>query len=91
MNVLVPLSPFVQYTVQSDNVHAVFSPETAAHLNTAFGELNKDGIVPQINSGFRTWGDQDRMRGGTSGSNPAAMFSWAGGPLKSRSDLRRAG
>jgi hypothetical protein len=82
-NALVPLSPFVQYTVQSDNVHAVFSPETADHLNAAFGELNKDGIVPQITSGFRTDADQTRMQNGGSGSNPAAQFSWhqAGGAV----------
>lgn len=34
------------------------------------------GIVPQINSAFRTFGDQERMRNGASGKNPAAMFSW---------------
>ncbi|WP_263357974.1 M15 family metallopeptidase [Acidicapsa ligni] len=61
----------------------MFSPETATHLNAAFGELNQDGIVPQINSGFRTDSDQTRMQNGGSGSNPAAMFSWhqAGGAV----------
>jgi hypothetical protein len=75
-NALVPLSPFVNYTVKDDSVHAVFSPETATHLNAAFGELNKDGIVPQITSGFRTFDEQAGMRHGGSGTNPAAMFSW---------------
>jgi len=75
-NALVPLSPFVNYTVQSDRVNAVFTPDTAAHLNAAFSELNKDGIVPQINSAFRTDADQTRMQNGGSGSNPAAKMSW---------------
>ncbi len=82
-NALVPLSPFVQYTTESDRVNAVFSPETATHLNAAFSELNKDGIVPQITSAFRTDADQTRMQNGGSGSNPAARFSWhqAGGAV----------
>jgi len=80
---LVPLSSTLQYTVKSDDVHAVFAPETATHLNAAFRELNKDGIVPEITSGFRTFGEQASMRHGGSGKNPAAFWSWqeAGGAV----------
>jgi hypothetical protein len=78
---LVSLSSDVHYTVanagpNSPEVHPVFAPETADHLNAAFAELNKDGIVPQINSAFRTPDDQTHMQNGGSGSNPAAKVSW---------------
>jgi hypothetical protein len=78
---LVPLSKDVNYTVANNGpnapeVHAVFSPETADHLNAAFKELNKDGITPQINSAFRTDSDQAYMQSGGSGTNPAAKVSW---------------
>jgi len=78
---LVPLSSDVHYTIEKSGpnapeVHPVFSPETAAHLNAAFSELNKDGIVPQIDSAFRTPSDQAYMQSGGSGSNPAAKTSW---------------
>ena len=78
---LVPLSSDVHYTVANNGpnapeVHPVFSPETATHLNAAFSELNKDGITPQINSAFRTSSDQAYMQSGGSGTNPAAKVSW---------------
>jgi RHS repeat-associated protein len=78
---LVPLANDVHYTVANNGpnapeVHPVFSPETAEHLNAAFKELNKDGITPQINSAFRTNSDQAYMQSGGSGTNPAAKVSW---------------
>ena len=71
----------MHYTVANNGpnapeVHPVFSPETAEHLNAAFKELNKDGITPQINSAFRTNSDQAYMQSGGSGTNPAAKVSW---------------
>jgi hypothetical protein len=52
-----------------------FAPAFAKALSGAIRQLNKLGITPVINSGFRTPGDQARMRGGASGSNPAARLS----------------
>ena len=57
------------------NADPRFTPEMASILSEAFAELNAKGIRPYITSGFRTSGDQSRMRGGASGSNPAARVS----------------
>ena len=73
---LTGLSPNVQFNSQSSNVHPVFTPDTAAALNSALITLNNAGIVPTLNSAFRTFADQARMRSGGSGSRPAALFSW---------------
>jgi len=78
---LVPLSSSIRYTVatpgpNTPEVHAVFSPATASRLDAAFAELNKLGIVPQVNSAFRTPEEQAFMQCGGSGSNPAAKVSW---------------
>jgi hypothetical protein len=78
---LVPLPSDVHYTVadpgpNAPKVHAVFSKKTADHLSPALKQLNKDGIIPKINSAFRTQADQKHMQNGGSGSNPAAKISW---------------
>jgi RHS repeat-associated protein len=52
-----------------------FSPAFAKIVETAMDNLGRQGISPQVNSGYRTAQDQARMRAGASGSNPAAMFS----------------
>jgi len=57
------------------NADPRFAPEFATVLSRAFAELNSRGITPHITSGFRTSADQARMRGGASGSNPAASVS----------------
>lgn len=55
-----------------ENAIRFFTPEFAKAFNQALRELNKQGIIPHINSAFRTEADQQRMRDGASGSNPAA-------------------
>jgi RHS repeat-associated protein len=57
------------------NADPRFASEFAAVLSDAFAQLNAKGITPYITSGFRTSADQARMRGGASGSNPAASVS----------------
>jgi hypothetical protein len=57
------------------NADPRFAPELSSILSKTFAELNANGITPYITSGFRTSGDQARMRGGASGSNPAARVS----------------
>jgi RHS repeat-associated protein len=52
--------------------HPYFAPEVARKLNTAIRQLNGIGIYPKINQAYRTEDDQQRMRDGASGSNPAA-------------------
>ena len=54
---------------------ARFNPTFSAKLSQAFAELNARGITPHITSGFRTSQDQERMRNGASGTNPAARVS----------------
>jgi RHS repeat-associated protein len=78
---LVSLPDGLKYTVatpgpNSPEVHVLFAPEVATRLADAIRELNKEGIVPQINSAFRTNEEQAYMRAGGSGSNPAAKVSW---------------
>jgi RHS repeat-associated protein len=57
------------------NADPRFAPELSSILSQTLAELNAKGITPYITSGFRTSGDQARMRGGASGSNPAARVS----------------
>jgi RHS repeat-associated protein len=57
------------------NAVALFQPQLADPLGTAFGNLNQQGIVPTITSGFRTGTDQQRMIQGASGPYPAATLS----------------
>lgn len=57
------------------NADPRFAPAFASVLSSAFAQLNARGVTPYITSGFRTAGDQARMRGGASGSNPAASVS----------------
>ena len=54
------------------NARHMFSPTFASKFSAALRELNAQGIVPKINSDFRTSADQERMRKGASGKNPAA-------------------
>ena len=63
------------YTV-GPNAVPIFQPEMAIALSSAFVNLNRQGIVPMITSGFRSAADQLRMRQGASGPNPAAIVSW---------------
>src|SRR2546430_13968282 len=63
------------------NTAADFTPlyahgPIANALTNALTYLNTLGIVPQINSGYRTPAEQLRMRRGASGPNPAAVVSW---------------
>src|SRR5947209_19401429 len=58
------------------NAVPLFQPQMASDLSSAFNNLNQQGIIPMITSGFRTPADQARMRQGASGPNPAAVFSW---------------
>jgi RHS repeat-associated protein len=85
---LVPLPEGLKYTVatpgpNSPDVHVLFAPEVAKRLGEAIQELNKEGIVPKINSAFRTNDEQTYMQSGGSGTNPAATVSWhqAGGAV----------
>lgn len=57
------------------NATPKFDPKFAEKLSEAFKDLNARGITPYITSGFRTSADQNRMRNGASGSNPAARTS----------------
>lgn len=66
--------PTGNFTV-GPNADPRFAPEFASVLSSAFNDLNKRGITPYITSGIRTSADQARMRGGASGSNPAASVS----------------
>ena len=68
------VSPTGNYRLGA-NADPRFAPELASILSKAFAELNAKGITPYITSGFRTSGDQTRMRSGASGSNPAARVS----------------
>jgi len=58
------------------NASALFQPQMAGALTNAINSLNSHGIVPMINSGYRSPADQMRMRNGASGPNPAAVVSW---------------
>jgi len=49
-----------------------FAPDFAKSLVAAFSELNEHGIEPQINSGFRSVGDQTGLRKDGAGKNPVA-------------------
>lgn len=77
---LVPLDPGLWFTTnpRSRNpIHSYFAPDFAAKLSDAVWFLNLLGIVPQINSGYRTESEQQWLRNGGSGSNPAAQgVSW---------------
>lgn len=68
-------APSGSYTLGSNAV-ALFQPPMTNALNAAFGNLNSQGVVPMITSGFRTAADQQRMLHGASGPNPAAAVSW---------------
>jgi RHS repeat-associated protein len=57
------------------NARPYFAPDFARAFNAAVSELNRAGIRPRINSAFRTTADQQRMRAGGAGRNPAASLS----------------
>ena len=65
-------SPAGNYNVGSNAID-VFQPGMANQLGNAITNLNAQGIVPTITSGFRTGADQQRMRDGGSGGNPVAQ------------------
>jgi len=67
--------PSGNYTLETKNVIPLFQPDMKNALDAAFRDLNKAGIIPMITSGFRTAADQNRMRAGASGPNPAAIIS----------------
>ena len=69
------VSPGGSYNV-GPNAVALFQPQMANDLTSAFNYLNSQGITPTINSGYRSPADQLRMRNGASGPNPAAVVSW---------------
>jgi RHS repeat-associated protein len=69
---LVP--PSGEYNV-GPRANPVFQPQVADSLGKAFENMNNQGIVPMITSGFRNGADQQRMLNGASGSNPAAIQS----------------
>lgn len=52
-------APSGSYTLGSNAV-ALFQPPMTNALNAAFGNLNSQGVVPMITSGFRTAADQQR-------------------------------
>jgi len=54
----------------------LFQQSMADALGNAFAEANAKGIIPMIDSGFRTPEEQRRMQEGGSGVNPAAKVSW---------------
>ena len=64
-------APAGNYTVGPNAVDA-FQPGMQSQLTGAIQDLNSQGITPMITSGFRTGADQQRMRNGGSGGNPAA-------------------
>jgi len=68
-------APSGRFTVDPNAV-ALFQPSMTGAINSAFRNLNSQGIVPMITSGFRTARDQRRMQQGASGPNPAAAVSW---------------
>ena len=68
-------SPSGVYQVDPSAVPS-FQPPMADALSSAFRDLNSEGIVPMITSGFRTAADQLWLRKGGSGPNPAATVSW---------------
>jgi RHS repeat-associated protein len=59
-------------TISGRNNRGFYSPEFAKAFSEALRELNSKGIIPQVNSSYRTEEDQERMRKGGSGENPAA-------------------
>ena len=63
--------PIGEYDVGT-NARPIFQPQVSAALTLAFARLNQRGIRPMITSGYRTEADQQRMRSGGSGRNPAA-------------------
>jgi len=64
-------------TFQTDSrAVPLFQQSLADALTYAFAAANARGIVPQIDSGFLTPEDQQRMLSGGSGPNPAARISW---------------
>ena len=67
--------PGGDYTL-GQNANPWFTENMSTTLNTAFTDLNQQGITPMITSGFRTAADQARMQQGGSGPNPAASVSW---------------
>jgi RHS repeat-associated protein len=72
-----PQCPLVMLSFDNalPTVHPRFSPAFAKIVETAMDNLGRQGIFPQVNSGYRTAEEQARMRAGASGSNPAALYS----------------
>lgn len=65
--VLYTLPEDLQFTVQGQQpgqppVRLFFAPEVADRLAAAIRDLNAQGIIPQINSAFRSIADQAAMR-----------------------------
>jgi RHS repeat-associated protein len=77
---LVHLDPDAGYNVGPGTegetiVHPYFAPRVARLLSQAIRWLNLFGVTPTINSGYRTAADQQFMRNGGSGKQPAAKQS----------------
>jgi RHS repeat-associated protein len=62
--------PVATQTPGSPPVRPVFSPDFSRRLSSAIIEMNSIGIVPQINSGFRTEADQQWFRTHGANGNP---------------------
>ncbi len=56
-------------------VTALFAPDMAAKIDSAFAVLNQEGVVPTITSGFRTAASQQAVQGSPNGSAPVGR-SW---------------
>jgi hypothetical protein len=52
-----------------NSIHAIFAPDMAAALSTAFASLNSQGIVPMRTSGFRTVAENDSQRNSPNGNS----------------------
>src|ERR1700692_2401995 len=61
------------------NAVALFQPPMTNALNAAFGNLNSQGVVPMITSGFRTAADQQRMLQGSLRPQPSSSGIVASG------------
>jgi hypothetical protein len=72
---LVSPSNNINYTINqavSSEVRMEFTPQVGQAFDGAVSAMNSLGLVPTINSAYRTAADQALMVAGGSGSNPAA-------------------
>jgi len=68
-----PNDPGARFTVADASVNPWFAPQMAADLGTAISRLNSEGVVPQLNSGFRFASTQGALYDG--GAGPGAGLS----------------